>query len=852
MSDSCASVVLHVSALNMDDNAIASTSSFIEVLSEWKSGCLDEAQPPLKTQEDLQISARTFFEKISDKMKIVTDSGVVLETRSSHEEALAKLIQDLGPAFSTTRHQSRVRALHVLAGAVGGCKNKHFSNSITNLIGTFLIRHCGPIEDDVYGEDYDSMIRDAAMLGLTSLAETPSSATTDVEISEALKLRMDFSLKGVNHRCAAPEMEEDEDITGYDTTTRNIQDIRGGLSTLPRSKRSLCFGLLQGAVTGISSITSDMQSTLTKNLLSSLQTQIVEFVRFAANCLHGESDPRCLMQLLALLHSTQVTFVPFFSLFTSSNNLFPTEEIFDAVAPYYPIQFTPPPNNIHGITREGLHKALVSVLVFTEMDHYAQKHHRHTMLGLSAGLFLEQLLPMHAEDAPSTIERLEALDCLSLTLFPDGGRSLCERLDVQTVRTLSSAMKATHDESSLGVSQGGDKGEQNKQLADTCRTFISNVAFQLELASNKALWEAFVSEMLQKQVSQLNLSPDHSKTTIAYIACLTASGGPRTLRSCLALGLDPLVKFIGQSLDDTEDTAAAAHGIGALFSSCRVAMERAAKEGVVLHPHPLEPYAESTCQVLLDAFESEDEKLSLTTRIGVVRGLECLILASSSAHLSTPMIERICSFLDHLLGTCTNQRDVPDEWKSVCAVSLGSILGAALESSSNSEANALVSNGKILDCVEKRVYPCLLDCSTMKAQGSKECWARKALAIACSSSQSAACSVVTSILQSLTQALQVDILDPSCMRCADALSFVLRNGSDFCVQAYHNTSEAGAIIQILSDGMQSRNNGELRGSVANLALPATAEEQEALSKEVGFSSKCGLSSDKNLTFALLD
>jgi hypothetical protein len=74
------------------------------------------------------------------------------------------------------------------------------------------------------------------------------------------------------------------------------------------------------------------------------------------------------------------------------------------------------------------------------------------------------------------------------------------------------------------------------------------------------------------------------------------------------MGLDPLMEYLSENLEDTEDAATAAHGVGAFFSSCRVAMDRAEKEGVALHPHPLDPYVEKSCQILLDAFERAERR----------------------------------------------------------------------------------------------------------------------------------------------------------------------------------------------------------------------------------------------------
>jgi hypothetical protein len=62
------------------------------------------------------------------------------------------------------------------------------------------------------------------------------------------------------------------------------------------------------------------------------------------------------------------------------------------------------------------------------------------MLGLSVGLFLEQLVPMDIweDDNPSTLEKLDLLNCLSDLLSPKGGKkSMCDQLDPPLVRNLS-------------------------------------------------------------------------------------------------------------------------------------------------------------------------------------------------------------------------------------------------------------------------------------------------------------------------------------------------------------------------------------------------------------------------------
>lgn len=797
-----------------------------EVIKHWTKSCLEESD---QTQEELHNDSRTFFKYLSRSTQIVTEGNVKLETKSSHEQALAKLINDLGPAFSADNHESRVRALRVLVGAIEGCQSSQFSNTITKLLGKFLLSHCGPIDDDEYGEDYDSMIRSAAILGLTALARTSSLNKADGEVLQAFQMRLEFARQGIETRCAmADTMQDTNDHYSYGLSN-HATDMREQLSALPRSKRSLCFGLVGSGIEGVAAITNQMEKPLEDSSLLSLQKQLVGYARFASSCLHGESDPRCLQQLLTILHEMQVAFEPYFLSSASQDLVFPSEDVFDAAAPYYPVQFTPPPNNVHRISREGLHTALVSVLCYTNMDANAQSHSRHTMLSLSAGLFIEQLVPMEGEEPSSTLDKVEAVECLSNLLFPRDRQSVCDMLDIPTLRNLWTAIKLAHDESSIGISDGGDRGVYNKLLADKCRTLVSKLAFQLEMSSNKTLWDAFISEPLLKQTQKLKQSPSSSKLTIAYMACLTASGGPRTLRFCLGVGLELLLDYLAESLDDTEDATVATWGIGAFFSSCQVAMERGRKEGVVLHPHPLEPFAAKACQILLDAFERES--LSLSIKIGATRALEFLLLSISEDQLEENHLERLCSFIEALLQSMESTGAHLIEWQATCSSTLGIVVGNSLGSDSTSAPQSLLTSQPIRDLVTGKIYPKLLDLATSSSETPiSERYDRKALSVACACNEGVASEVVSSLLQRLSDSLGSHPIDESCIVYCESLSYILRNGGDFPLKAYHGNAMSSTILKTLSRSVSGI--GDVRASVSNLALPNTAEEKKSINAEV--------------------
>ncbi|CAN0398507.1 unnamed protein product, partial [Ectocarpus sp. 8 AP-2014] len=80
------------------------------------------------------------------------------------------------------------------------------------------------------------------------------------------------------------------------------------------------------------------------------------FVDGLVGSLEGEKDPRCLIVGLSALRKTQQGFDPAVLQETS-------EAVFDATACYFPVTFTPPPNDPHNISPDALRTGLESVLV---------------------------------------------------------------------------------------------------------------------------------------------------------------------------------------------------------------------------------------------------------------------------------------------------------------------------------------------------------------------------------------------------------------------------------------------------------------------------------------------------------
>jgi hypothetical protein len=860
-----------------------------EILQNWKTDVflIDD-----EVQDESEVTA---LAKKKTNTNLQHEVMACFQTNMlNHEQALAQVIRDLGPAFTSKSLPTRLRSLYVLLGAIEGCRGKNMSNSSLVLLGNFLSLQCGPIVDDEYEEDYDSMIRDISIKCLSALVETPTSTATTIstltpqsndvdtmtkdekEYAKAFRIRVGFAKKGVERRCATPDdMNMDDEMGIENDDLYSTKDIRGGLSTMPRSKRSLCFTLLRSAVTGTSKVTKSAQPLLRKQMqqqksaiVSSIQSYFIQFAEFVARCMHGESDPRCLLQLLALLHNTQVNFGDWFlgTNTESPNNVFPNEDFFDAVAPYYPIQFTPPPNNVHGITREGLHSELISVLTYTKMDEGARRYRKPTMLGCSFSLFLEQLLPGQSdEENPSTLEKLEGLECISNLIFPavkeqdsklmDGGMSMeneCTNLTFEEVRNLSTALIAMHDEASVGVThEGGDLNDQNKVLAESCRSLASRVARELEKRNKNGtqrLWERFVSEPLEKEMIKLKLTPAYAKTSIAYEASLAASGGPRTLRVCLAKGLGPLLEYLRGHLDDPSDnTLAAIHGIAAFISSSQVTLSKSRIEGVELTPHPLEAYAKDACNLLLEIVESEVPSI-IPLKAAASSCLECLFLSSIDRDIeSEELIERICNFFKGLLeiilfpvqGEVSNDQDGLAQYRNVASKVLGRIIGVSLnecddENSKNLRSGSVLLAHTVQDFIRTETFPKLKAASFLSAEGyNGDRFDRMALSTACSSSPSLASAVVGAHLEALLHALKDSISSHSSQTCLEALSCILRScAGDNAIRAFHENEVVDDIIDALCNDLTNSASSELSDSISQVALPATNGNKETMKSKV--------------------
>lgn len=784
---------------------------------KWREICLQQNDLSGEV-ETLRDQVKSIFSMLFSSTKIDDGNGnTVLETKSSHNESLAQLIKELDKCFSVKSiHITRIWALNCLHGAVDGCQTLSFE--IFKLLSIFLLSYCSPLlEEAEFSEDTEEMVRDSAMSCLKALIETPLEMNNSVPNHvEVIRQKLTFAYKAVANRCATESSTEDFD-QGY--SLEASCDFREGLSLLPRSRRSLCFSLIRTAIDSVGAIQLD----------GPIEDEgffevLIDFTKFSTKCLHGESDPRCLMELLSMLTTLLRTLSPLFNL---KRDTFPTVAVFDAVAPYYPIQFTPPPNDKYGITRSGLQQALMGVLNNSDFD---SKGDRESMLNLACGIVLERLIPSSDNDSTDE-DKLEALQDLLLIL---GNR--CHLLSPESVRELSNALIAAHSEGSSGAALG--KTGPQKSIANTCRNLVSIIAAELETTD---LWEVFVQEPIQSDLTCLAISPESTKgrNTIAYFACLAASGGKRSFQFTFDQCMPQLISVLKES-EEEEKISAAALGVGAFFSSYQVAVERSGDK-IVLNPHPLQSHSATVLAVLADCFQSNKQQPAV---IVIVQALLSLLMVTPEDILEDTEYEIIMTFLKDLRDLVIQPKlEIDDdEIQTKLAKSLGTIIGIANQAGSSS---VLGTKENIRDFINETILAKLTTSVIDASTTSDTLFHIHSLAKACDSSENVATKVVDDVMNILSEKLNSgqhqDVLE-----IAKTTGIILEHGGKNASNAFHSTKVNPVdIIKIIGRGNDNPIQGVIKVGISLLQLPRSEQELEEEAKAVSKKYKVSATHDNS-------
>lgn len=743
-------------------------------------------------------------------------------------------------------------------------------------------------------------------------------------IRQSMELRMELAMAGVRYRCDAGTDNGDANAinpgAGYEMDLDT--GVEEGLSQLPRIKRSLCFNLLEGALDGLKEDTvlwdklqSQSKEGGTCVLPSSLLKSMAAFASLTSSCLHGETDPRCLLQLLRLLNKGQQVVLPLFredesttksisgmDLGRGGRDIFPSIEIFDAVAPYYPVHFTPPKNDPHGITRVILHDALMAVLCEKGVNYETCEavvdsgtesgDEIENMITLASRMMLERLDPPKASDYDPPTEsnvddKVDALRDLSTMFLPSDSKP-AQQYSVNITRVpsaflleMSSSLARVHEEA---VSSDND---DQKPLASAVRTFSSALAFSLELSANDTtrLWEAFVVSVTDRLSPTLASAPQgmHGRASTAYLASLAAGSGLATLNKVLSECMPRFLSLLstldddikGDVIDtgrrkknrDEEKMSAAMRGIAALMSSCRVATDcwKRDNNGVQVHPHPLSTYTSCIVQriagVLGSSAGNHDEGSLSLAAVGALESFFTSVDLSTLTDEEMDSLDIISSVvssvvledIEERMDVDVNRNDTV--WKTACARTLGAMIAIGMTLDDGSRLNASAKS-LLPQCVTAATTT-----SSKSTTGVRQRYDWIVLAKACANgTERVSKQIVSELLSGIISWLienQENSEDSLQLECFPAmvLSYLIRYGGSNVDAAFHcmvppNTTPLD-IVNALCKPLDGRNtdNGmneeqmvvtrQLPVGMSHLQLPVSrAKEEETANAIVSRLSAC--------------
>ncbi len=594
------------------------------------------------------------------------------------------------------------------------------------------------------------------------------------------------------------------------------------------------------------------------------------------------------MQMLDILKEIQSVLLPScFNKDTMSKDMkFPFLSMFDSVAPYYPIKFTPPKNDPWGITREGLQNSLMSVFTcyinhdkaFIDKSVYGDEN----MIVLAVRLILERLSPPSSysegdDDIDvTTQDRIEAVeDLTSLLIIPYESHSLSvgsnwqqirsvrqmkifDSLSIEIVKELSVILLRCHEDAAIAVASASKKEdeEENKVLANLCRAVVNNLAYELEIRSQfqiddnyaepqrnikktvKSFWSCFVSDQITNLCNLMSSSPQTLKgrIAIAYVASLSACGGENTLRLCLDKCIPiflQLLKHVESPNNDEEQIAIAAYGIGVLFSSSRVSIEKMSNQNVAIHPHPLQEFASQSVQILTKIIVKDG--MGLQAKSAAIKAFESVLLSSPHFLLEGTYESTVRHIIEHI-GQCVidsfdaeivGEDDESLQFNLANAQFTGTAIGTSMENGESShyeEDSFLKKDTNVEEYLRETLLPKILESSSAVKKGQdafRTDW--KVLAFACQMGESdVSCTILSHLFQTLQKLIQSKASNQIEVT-SKAISFLFQKGGVHPIKCVKAKGFHFDLIKFLSGQRPSRNDHDIE--MSSLLLPEVRKEK---------------------------
>lgn len=733
-----------------------------EIFQAWSSECLNT--PASASSASASINEQ---HKISNKLAHAASQYFASCTNA--DEDMAQLFFFLGPALQSEDNECAVRALHVIRGGFMGINSPAVTKSTmqrqssqflkeetVNLLQEYLLARCS-------SEHNDSDVVIAALQCIGSLFKS----------------------------CTA----------SYALETAQVAVQNAQITSLMRAGRSACYQLLTTAVDMIVSLGG------VDSVDDSLATS---FATFCASSLRGEKDPRCLLAVLRLLHKCQISL---------RQECIPHNTFFESACVYYPISFTPPPNDPYKISRKDLQVALRNVLCYEKIP-----------ASLVLNLFVQQLIEEdefveEGGDSNDSIcrDRCDVVDNLTTWLcsketnnIPKGPLLDLNELELQE---LADALVQTHEwcysTGSIDVTTKKQEKSPNKILAEKCSNLACYAVKDLE--ANETCWSSFCVSSTRSLSARIGEMPEslRGRSAVEYLSVL-ARAGPKTRRLCVNETIPNLLNKIKvaasamkQKSDSSIDCDRVAASCGAIGKILGVKLLKN-DGGVVFHPDPLAVNANDALIHLRSiAFTGSDNS---TERGRVMCSIAAIYAIGSILSNHNPDKEEFQSILNSLVNTVCNGKNDGDgeyikkcldrQFRLACARTFGTILWF-LKQNDDNRFSILVT--KLIDSSASS-----LPRNEAEDRGRYD---TIALTQACSFDEELAGVVVKQLINILSDYLQFENLKSnvnsdsvlagrnSCV--AIALSSVLRNGGHYAMSAWQNSDASTQIMRCLWSSIES-------------------------------------------------
>jgi hypothetical protein len=725
----------------------------------------------------------------------------------------------------------------------------------------FVLPYCAYNKHD--SSDNDRYVRDRAMHCL-SIMLSLGQWTDAFELLHVAKRGVEFYVSASTNNTSTTPFDDDEEENDLPTGMNN------NMSALIRVQRSTCIQLLKTALLQYNSSSSKRSTNKrTTDDNEKCYKIMADYTFFCCSCLHGETDPRCLLEFFHLIHLCQTAF----NVSPISRN-FPEVEVFDSVAPYYPIRFVPPPNDPHGITREDLRVALNRILLYPPSSSVEEElsYPPQNMLSLAFSLFLEQLTEVSEEEDEDEKESdgkiiMEACDDLLHLMFSgktevesvknfgvtDGGTTtdLHSAITPPMLEELSDCLHNLFYHYMQHYPQQQQQEQRQEQYRDNsknhpvvekCLSLVSKVSSAVK---EDKLWRAFhLTPKISNMITNIIVQSPHlmeAKIGVIYLCTLLSSDSTASdalIDQVIMPLIDPLqaiqrernIQCENYDMQEERRVVASLYAIAALVtayskngSSCSTSVADRIPHSF---PKTLLDYSNSTCPAIAAAAVSTLESLLVSHAY----------TPSSSTEKNAISFKFLCETLDFQLGCIldtTYNNDIYTERNQSCAHAVGTLLGSIfggieedheslMESSTKTQLQVSFAVVKqtseeefsfIYSTIQIMFLNLLQCCANRSDHRTRYDW--MALSRSCQYSRV----VAANAIESFTTVILTNNSSSTSVAAAAALGHLICSGGEHVTDVWKKNNKALDIVLMSLSTMKEKEHEHLEAKVSFQFLP---------------------------------